>query len=62
MAQPGAVMIAVGAGHLAGTDSVLELLKKDGYQRPPRPIDATAPLGRYPSINVHLSRISLDIS
>ncbi len=31
MAQPGAVMIAVGAGHLAGKDSVLEMLKKDGY-------------------------------
>lgn len=32
MAQPGAVMIAVGAGHLAGKDSVIELLKKDGYR------------------------------
>jgi len=32
MTQPGAVMIAVGAGHLAGTYSVLELLKKDGYK------------------------------
>jgi uncharacterized protein YbaP (TraB family) len=32
MAQPGAVMIAVGAGHLAGKDSVIEMLKKDGYQ------------------------------
>lgn len=31
MAEPGAVMIAVGAGHLAGKYSVLELLKKDGY-------------------------------
>jgi uncharacterized protein YbaP (TraB family) len=31
MAEPGAVMIAVGAGHLAGKDSVLELLKKDGF-------------------------------
>ena len=31
MAQPGAVMVAVGAGHLAGKDSVLEMLKKDGY-------------------------------
>jgi uncharacterized protein len=31
MGQPGAVMIAVGAGHLAGKSSVLELLKKDGY-------------------------------
>ena len=32
MAQPGSVMIAVGAGHLAGSDSVLELLKRDGYK------------------------------
>lgn len=32
MAQPGAVMIAVGAGHLAGRESVIDLLKKDGYQ------------------------------
>jgi hypothetical protein len=32
MAQPGAIMIAVGAGHLAGPDSVIELLKKDGYR------------------------------
>jgi hypothetical protein len=32
MAQPGAVMVAVGAGHLAGRDSVIELLKRDGYQ------------------------------
>jgi uncharacterized protein YbaP (TraB family) len=32
MAEPGAVMIAVGAGHLAGKDSVIELLKKDGYR------------------------------
>jgi len=32
MAQPGAVMIAVGAGHLAGKDSVVEMLKKDGYK------------------------------
>lgn len=32
MAQPGAVMVAVGAGHLAGKDSVLEMLKKDGYK------------------------------
>lgn len=32
MAQPGAVLIAVGAGHLAGKDSVLEMLKKDGYK------------------------------
>jgi hypothetical protein len=32
MAQPGAIMIAVGAGHLAGPDSVISLLKKDGFR------------------------------
>ena len=32
MARPGSVLIAVGAGHLAGRDSVLELLKRDGYR------------------------------
>lgn len=32
MAQPGAVMIAVGAGHLAGKESVVEMLKRDGYR------------------------------
>ena len=32
MAKPGSVLIAVGAGHLAGPDSVLELLKRDGYK------------------------------
>ena len=32
MAQPGRIMIAVGAGHLAGQDSVIALLKKDGYR------------------------------
>ena len=32
MAQPGSVLIAVGAGHLAGPYSVLELLKRDGYK------------------------------
>ena len=32
MTKPGSVMIAVGAGHLAGKDSVLEMLKKDGYK------------------------------
>ena len=32
MTQPGAVLIAVGAGHLAGPHSVLEMLKKDGYK------------------------------
>lgn len=31
MAEPGAVMVAVGAGHLAGPGSVIETLKKDGY-------------------------------
>jgi hypothetical protein len=31
MAQPGEVFIAVGAGHLAGRDSVIDLLKRDGY-------------------------------
>lgn len=31
MGQPGAVMVAVGAGHLAGPYSVVETLKKDGY-------------------------------
>jgi uncharacterized protein len=30
--QPGSVLVAVGAGHLAGKDSVLEMLKKDGYK------------------------------
>jgi uncharacterized protein YbaP (TraB family) len=32
MTQPGEVMIAVGAGHLAGRYSVLEMLRKDGYK------------------------------
>jgi len=32
MAQPGEVLIAVGAGHLAGPNSVLEMLEKDGYK------------------------------
>ena len=32
MTQPGAVLIAVGAGHLAGPHSVLEMLKRDGYK------------------------------
>ena len=31
MGQPGTIMIAVGAGHLAGKSSVLELLRRDGY-------------------------------
>ena len=32
MAQPGAIMIAVGAGHLAGKDSVIDMLQRGGYQ------------------------------
>ena len=32
MGQPGTIMLAVGAGHLAGDDSVLEHLKHDGYR------------------------------
>ena len=32
MTEPGAVMVAVGAGHLAGPFSVVEALKKDGYK------------------------------
>lgn len=32
LAQPGAVMIAVGAGHLAGSDSVIAMLQRDGYR------------------------------
>jgi uncharacterized protein len=32
LASPGTVMLAVGAGHLAGPDSVVNLLKKDGYR------------------------------
>lgn len=32
MAQPGTIMIAVGAGHLAGKDSVIALLQRDGYR------------------------------
>jgi uncharacterized protein YbaP (TraB family) len=32
MTQPGAIMIAVGAGHLAGKDSVIDMLKRGGYQ------------------------------
>lgn len=31
MTQPGTIMVAVGAGHLAGRDSVLATLRKDGY-------------------------------
>ena len=32
MQQPGAVMVAVGAGHLAGKDSVIAMLQRDGYR------------------------------
>lgn len=32
MQQPGTVFVAVGAGHLAGDDSVVEMLKKRGYR------------------------------
>jgi len=31
MAQPGSILIAVGAGHLAGKDSVIAMLQRDGY-------------------------------
>lgn len=32
LTQPGTIMLAVGAGHLAGKNSVIEKLKSDGYQ------------------------------
>lgn len=32
MTSPGSVLIAVGAGHLAGNNSVVEMLRKDGYR------------------------------
>lgn len=32
MASPGSVMVAVGAGHLAGTGSVVDMLKREGYR------------------------------
>ncbi len=32
MASPGSVFVAVGAGHLAGADSVVAMLQKDGYR------------------------------
>lgn len=32
MAEPGSVMVAVGAGHLAGRDSLIDMLKKSGYR------------------------------
>jgi uncharacterized protein YbaP (TraB family) len=31
MNQPGTVMLAVGAGHLAGKESVIAILQKDGF-------------------------------
>ena len=31
LASPGTVLLAVGAGHLAGKDSLLTMLRKDGY-------------------------------
>jgi uncharacterized protein YbaP (TraB family) len=31
MAQPGTILVAVGAGHLAGKESVIEMLKKQGF-------------------------------
>jgi uncharacterized protein YbaP (TraB family) len=32
LATPGSVLVAVGAGHLAGTDSVISMLERDGYR------------------------------
>lgn len=32
MAEPGAIMVAVGAGHLAGKESVIEMLKRQGLK------------------------------
>jgi hypothetical protein len=32
MAKPGTIMVAVGAGHLAGKGSVIAMLEKDGYR------------------------------
>ncbi|MEO7365991.1 MAG: TraB/GumN family protein [Sphingomicrobium sp.] len=32
MATPGSVFVAVGAGHLAGSDSVVAMLQRDGYR------------------------------
>ncbi len=32
MAQPGTVLVAVGAGHLAGNDSLVELLRREGLK------------------------------
>jgi uncharacterized protein YbaP (TraB family) len=32
IAEPGVVVLAVGAGHLAGSDSVQSKLERDGYR------------------------------
>ncbi|MFN2473834.1 MAG: TraB/GumN family protein, partial [Sphingomicrobium sp.] len=32
LVQPGTTMVAVGAGHLAGDDSVVAMLQRDGYK------------------------------
>jgi len=32
MAKPGTVMVAVGAGHLAGDKSVIDLLQRQGVK------------------------------
>ena len=32
MQQPGTLLVAVGAGHLSGSDSVIAMLKKSGYK------------------------------
>jgi uncharacterized protein YbaP (TraB family) len=32
MKRPGTVFLAVGAGHLAGNDSVIAMLKREGYR------------------------------
>lgn len=32
LAQPGTTMVAVGAGHLSGSDSVIAMLEKSGYK------------------------------
>ena len=32
MAEPGQLIVAVGAGHLAGRQSVIDMLKRDGYR------------------------------
>jgi hypothetical protein len=32
LAKPGTAFVAVGAGHLAGSASVISLLQRDGYK------------------------------